>query len=219
MPDKFMNLTPDLYAYLVDQRSDRDPVRVDLARETEALGPVSMMQIAPEQGAFMTMLAKLIGARRAVEVGTFTGYSALSVARGLPDDGRLLCCDINEEWTSIGKRYWEKAGVAHKIELRIGPAVDTLRSLPREPQFDMAFIDADKSNYRNYYEEILPRLRQNGVILFDNVLWMGRVIDASDTSDDTVALRQLNAFLKQDDRVEVVMLPVADGLTLVRKKS
>ncbi|MBI3786126.1 MAG: class I SAM-dependent methyltransferase [Deltaproteobacteria bacterium] len=219
MPDKFMNLTPALYAYLVDQRSDRDPVRSELAQATEALGPVSMMQIAPEQGAFMTMLVRLIGARRAVEVGTFTGYSALSVARGLPDDGRLLCCDVSEEWTAVGRRHWEKAGVAHKIDLRIGPALDTLRSLPHEPQFDMAFIDADKGNYRNYYEELLTRLRPNGVILFDNVLWMGRVIDASDTSEDTVALRELNAFLKQDDRVETVMLPIADGLTLARKKN
>jgi caffeoyl-CoA O-methyltransferase len=218
MPDKFTTLTPDLYDYLVDQRSERDSVLAELAQETAALGPISMMQIAPEQGAFMTILARLINARSAVEVGTFTGYSSLCVARGLPDNGRLLCCDVSEEWTSIGRRYWKKAGVDHKIDLRIGPGLETLRSLPRQAQFDMAFIDADKSNYRNYYEEILERLRPNGVILFDNVLWMGQVIDSSNTGADTVAIREVNQLLRQDARVETVMLPIADGLTLARKK-
>src|SRR5260370_23968062 len=170
MPDKFTSMTPELYTYLIGHRSERDPVLAELARETEAaLGPISLMQIAPEQGAFMTLLARAIGARSAVEVGTFTGYSALCVARGLAEDGRLLCCDINEEWTAIGRRYWEKAGVARKIELRLGPALDTLRSLPEKTQFDMAFIHADKPNYRNYYQEIVKRLRPNRLILFDNV--------------------------------------------------
>ena len=177
------------------------------------------MQVAPEQGAFMTMLARLIGARSAVEVGTFTGYSALCIARGLADGGRLLCCDINEEWTAIGRRHWEKAGVAHKIELRLGPAVDTLRALPADTKFDMAFIDADKPNYKNYYEEILKRMRPNGVILFDNVLWMGQVLEANPTEDSTIALRALNDFIATDRRVEAVMLSVSDGLTLVRKRA
>lgn len=217
MHDKFTTLSSDLYRYLVEHRSERDPVRAALAAETEALGGLSLMQVAPEQGAFMGMLARLIGARSAVEVGTFTGYSALCVAQGLPDDGRLLCCDINEEWTSIGRRHWQAAGVAHKIDLRLGPAVDTLRSLPPDTRFDMGFVDADKANYRHYYEEILARLRPNGVILFDNVLWMGQVLDTASSDTDTRAIRELNDFLATDERVETVMLPVADGLTLVRK--
>jgi caffeoyl-CoA O-methyltransferase len=217
MPDKFITLTGDLYAYLVAHRSERDPILAELAQETAALGGISLMQIAPEQGAFMTLLARAIGARSAVEVGTFTGYSALCVARGLPDDGRLLCCDVSDEWTAIGRRYWQTAGVAHKIDLRIGPALDTLRGLPATTQFDLGFIDADKSNYRHYYEEILTRLRPNGLILFDNVLWMGQILDATSTDESTRALRALNDFLATDRRVETVMLAVADGLTIVRK--
>lgn len=219
MPDKFTAMTAELYPYLVAHRSERDPVLASLAKETEKLGGVSLMQVAPEQGAFMTLLTRAIGARRAVEVGTFTGYSALCVARGLPDDGKLLCCDVNEEWTSIGRRHWEQAGVAHKIELRLGPAVETLRALPAEPQFDLAFIDADKPNYRHYYEEILKRLKPNGLILFDNVLWMGQVADATNQEESTVALRELNDVLIHDKRVEAVMLSVSDGLTIVRKRA
>jgi len=219
MPDKFMALSPALYAYLVDHRSPANPVLAELAKETDALGPISMMQIAPEQGALMTILTRAIGARSAVEVGTFTGYSALSVALGLPDDGTLLCCDISEEWTSIGRRFWERAGVAHKIELRLGPAVDTLRGLPPERQFDIAFIDADKKNYRAYYEEILRRLRPGGLVLFDNVLWMGRVLEPSPDDEDTRAIQELNDFLASDRRVEVTMLPIADGLTIARKRA
>ena len=218
MPDKFTAMTPDLYAYLVDHRSERDAVLAALAQETENLGPISLMQIAPEQGAFMTILARVIGARSAVEVGTFTGYSALSVARGLGDDGKLLCCDINEEWTGIARRYWERAGVAHKIDLRIGPALDTLRALPSDTQFDLGFVDADKPNYQHYYEAILQRLRPNGLLLFDNVLWSGQVVDAASTDESTRALRQLNDRIAADPRVEAVMLPVADGLTIVRKR-
>ena len=219
MPDKYTALNGELYEYLVAHRSEHDPLLAELAKETEAvLGPISLMQIAPEQGAFMTLLARVIGARSAVEVGTFTGYSALSVARGLPEDGRLLCCDINEEWTAIARRYWQKAGVAHKIELRLGPAVDTLRALPASTQFDMAFIDADKPNYRHYYEEILTRLRPNGLILFDNVLWMGQVLDKATTDESTRAIQALNDFLPTDRRVDVVMLPISDGLTIVRKR-
>jgi caffeoyl-CoA O-methyltransferase len=218
MPDKYTAMTPALYEYLVAHRSDRDPIAAELQAETEKLGPIALMQIAPEQGSLMALLVKAIGARSAVEVGTFTGYSALCVARALPEDGRLLCCDINEEWTSIGRRYWERAGVARKIDLRLGPAAETLRHLPPDTRFDIGFIDADKVNYRHYYEEILKRLRPNGLLLFDNVLWMGQVADPSATSEDTVALRELNDFLAGDARVEAVMLSISDGLTIVRKK-
>lgn len=218
MSEKFTALNSDLYRYMVEHRSAPDPILAELMVETEKLGPVALMQISAEQGALMTLLTRAVGARSAVEVGTFTGYSALCVARGLPDDGRLLCCDLNGEWTSIGKRHWKKAGVDHKIDLRLAPALETLCTLPATEQFDIAFIDADKVNYANYYEEILKRLRQNGLILFDNVLWMGQVINSYDTSEDTQALRQLNDALAQDARVEAVMLPISDGLTIVRKR-
>jgi predicted O-methyltransferase YrrM len=218
MNAKFTALTPELYAYLVEHRSERDPALAALARETAALGGLSLMQIAPEQGALMTLLARAVGARQAVEVGTFTGYSALCVARGLAEDGRLLACDVNVEWTAIGRRHWDAAGVGHKIDLRLGPALETLRGLPREPRFDFAFIDADKINYHAYYEEILARTRPNGLVLFDNVLWFGNVLDAATADADTRALRELNDAVAADERVESVMLPIADGLTVVRKR-
>ena len=199
-------------------KSEHDDLLAALAEETAKLGPIGMMQIAPEQGAFMAILARAIGAKRAVEVGTFTGYSALSVARALPDDGKLLACDVNEEWTQIARRYWDLAQVGHKIELRIGPALDTLRALPKSPQFDLGFIDADKPNYLAYYEEVLLRLRPNGLLLFDNTLWSGAVADPAIDDDQTLALRALNDRLVQDARVEVVVLPIADGLSIVRKK-
>ena len=176
------------------------------------------MQIAAEQGTFMGILAGAIGARSAVEVGTFTGYSALCVARALPADGKLLCCDVNEQWTSIGRRYWERAGVANKITLKLAPAAETLKALPSSHTFDFAFIDADKTSYAIYYEEILKRLRPSGLILIDNVLWNGRIIDDAATDADTLALRKLNDFIAADTRVEAVMLGIADGLTIVRKK-
>jgi caffeoyl-CoA O-methyltransferase len=211
-------LTQAVHDYLVAHMPPLDDVQRDLIVETEALGGISMMQIAPEQGAFMTLLTKLVGADRAVEVGTFTGYSALSIARGLPDDGILLCCDVNEEWTAIARKYWERAGVDGKIELRIAPALETLRSLPAGEQFDLAFIDADKENYPNYYEEVLSRLRQNGVILVDNTLWMGAVIDPNATDDQTNVIRKFNDTVAADDRVESVILTIGDGLTLIRKR-
>jgi caffeoyl-CoA O-methyltransferase len=176
------------------------------------------MQIAAEQGTLMGLLAAAIGARSAVEVGTFTGYSSLCVARALPADGKLLCCDVNEQWTAIARRYWERAGVAGKITLKLGPATDTLKALPVSYTFDFAFIDADKSSYLVYYEEILKRLRPSGLILIDNVLWSGAVIDDSKTDADTEALRAINDFIAADARVEAVMLGIADGLTIVRKK-
>ncbi len=215
---KYITLTTELYDYAVAHGHNGDPIRAELAAETSKLGAISGMQIAPEQGTLMAILATAIGARSAVEVGTFTGYSALCVARALPGDGRLLCCDVNEEWTSIGQRYWERAGIANKITLKLGPAAETLRALPSSHTFDFAFIDADKPNYAIYYEEILKRMRPNGLILIDNVLWSGRVIDDSVKEENTVALRALNDKITADTRVEAVMLAVADGLTIARKK-
>lgn len=216
--DKFITLNSALYDYVVAHGHNGDPIRRELALETAKLGWISGMQIAAEQGTLMAILVKAIGARSAVEVGTFTGYSALCVAQALPPDGHLLCCDVNEEWTSIGKRYWQRAGVANKITLKLGPALDTLRALPAATSFDFGFIDADKTNYRHYYEEILKRSRPSALILLDNVLWSGKVIDASDTSDDTKAIRALNDFIATDNRVDAVMMPLADGVTIVRKK-
>jgi caffeoyl-CoA O-methyltransferase len=211
-------LGADAHEYLVAHGTPPDDVQRALIDETRALGPVAGMQIAPEQGAFMTIVARLVGARRAIEVGTFTGYSSLCIARGLPDDGRLLCLDVSEEWTSIARRYWEKAGVASKIELRLGPAADSLRALPADESYDLAFIDADKGNYRTYYEEMLTRLRPGGAILVDNVLWGGRVLDPDANEDDTKAIKAFNDVVASDDRVDVVMLPLADGLTIARKR-
>ncbi len=216
--DKFITLTSELHDYLRDRGHNHDPLLKELAEETAALGAVSEMQIGAEQGTFMGILARSIGARSAIEVGTFTGYSALCVARALPPDGRLLCCDVNEKWTAIARRYWERAGVAGKITLKLGPGMETLRSLPETIRFDFAFIDADKANYRNYYEECLRRMRPEGLILIDNVLWSGKVIDPSDSSDNTRAIREFNDFVARDDRVEAVMIPLADGLTIARKK-
>ena len=177
------------------------------------------MQIAPEQGTLLSMLVRVIGARSAIEIGTFTGYSALCVARGLPADGKLLCCDVNEEWTSIARRYWAKAGVADRIELRLAPALETLAPCRADRSFDFAFIDADKVSYRDYYEAILTRLRPNGLILFDNVLWMGQVIDPSARQRRHRALRELNDFIAKDPRVQAVMVSISDGLTIVRKRA
>ena len=220
MPDdpKSFFLSPAIHDYLVAHGTPPDEVQRSLIEETAALGGISVMQVAPEQGAFMTVLTRLVGARRAVEVGTFTGYSALAIARGLPDDGRLLCCDVSEEWTAIGRRHWDRAGVGDKIELRIGPALETLRALRVEEGFDLAFIDADKVSYRDYYEEILARLRRNGVILVDNTLWMGAVVDPKADDDGTKAIRAFNDFVAADERVDCVMLPVSDGLTILRKR-
>ena len=213
---KSFSLSPEVHQYLVEHGSPPDDLQRGLIEETRKLGGIAGMQIAPEQGAFMTLLTSLIGARKAIEVGTFTGYSALCLARGLPEDGQLICCDVSEEWTSIGRPYWEKAGVAHKIDLRIGPALDTLRGLPEERSFDLAFIDADKGSYLAYYEELLKRIRPGGAILVDNVLWSGRVADPEASDENTVAIRGFNDALAADPRVECVMLPISDGLTLAR---
>jgi len=214
---KSFHLSPAVHEYLIRHGTPPDAVQQELIEETKRLGGISLMQIAPEQGAFMTMLARAIGARRAVEVGTFTGYSSLCIARGLGPEGRLLCCDVSEEWTGIARRFWEKAGVADRIELRIGPAAETLAALPVEPTFDLAFIDADKGGYPVYYEEILKRLRPGGLILVDNVLWFGRVADPASDDEATLQIRSFNAKAAADPRVETVMLPIGDGLTILRK--
>jgi len=174
------------------------------------------MQIAPEQGAFMQLLTCALGVRRAIEIGTFTGLSALYVARGLPDDGSLLCLDVNEDWTAVAQRYWARAGLSDRIELRLGRAIDTLRGLPAQPTFDLAFVDADKTGYAAYLEELHPRLTGNAVVLVDNTLWSGRVLDPH--SDDDRAIAELNASLAADLRWETVLLPIADGLTMLRKR-
>ena len=215
---KSIRMTTALHAYLVSHGTPPDEIQRALIDETRALGDISVMQIAPEQGAFMTLVAGILGARRAIEIGTFTGYSALCLARGLTDDGELICCDVSEEWTSVGRRYWEKAGVAHKIDLRIAPAIETLAQLPREPSFDLAFIDADKSGTIAYFEALLPLIRKGGVILVDNVLWSGAVVNPAIDDEDTTAIRKFNDLVTADPRVECVMLPIADGLTLLRKR-
>jgi caffeoyl-CoA O-methyltransferase len=213
-------LTDELYDYILDVSLREPPVLRELRGETGALEK-AQMQISPEQGQFMALLVQLIGARRTLEVGTFTGYSALVVALALPADGRVIACDVSEEWTTIGRRYWRKAGVADKIDLRLAPALETLDGLLREGRqghFDFAFIDADKPNYDAYYERCLELVRPGGLIAIDNVLWHGKVIDAAVTDDDTEAIRRLNAKLKSDERVTLSLVPIGDGLTLARRR-
>jgi caffeoyl-CoA O-methyltransferase len=176
-----------------------------------------IFQIGPEQGTFMTMLAGIMGARQAVEVGTFTGYSSICLARGLADGGHLLCCDVSEEWTSLAHAYWQKAGLADRIELRLGPALDTLRALPADRRIDLAFIDADKQGYHGYWEELVPRMRPGGIILVDNTLLHGRIFEAS-PDPDAQAVKEFNEHVLLDDRVELVMLAVGDGLIMARAR-
>ncbi len=211
-------LSPELHEYVVSHGTPPDAVQRELIEETAKLGGISLMQIAPEQGAFMELFVRAVGAKRAIEVGTFTGYSALCIARGLPDDGKLLCCDVSEEWTGVGRRYWEKAGVADKIELVIAPAIETLEALPEDESWDLAFIDADKPSYPRYFEAILPRLRPGGVILVDNVLWAGNVVNPDANDEQTGHIRDFNDRVAADDRVDTVMIPLGDGITFLRKR-
>lgn len=209
-----------LYGYLL-QHSLRDDPLLQALREETARDPMARMQIAPEQGQFMALLVQLMGARRIIEIGTFTGYSSLCMARALPDDGYLLCCDIDDTWTSIARRYWQQAGVSHKIDLQLAPATQTLQAQLEHQQqdtFDLAFIDADKENYDTYYELCLQLIRPNGLILLDNMLWSGRVADPAVQDADTQALRAMNRKLHQDERVDISLLPMADGITLARKR-
>ncbi|MGB2568230.1 O-methyltransferase [Micromonospora citrea] len=215
MTSKPLPLTPELHAYLVAHGSSPDEIVRDLYEETiAALPDQAVMQVAPEQAAFLTFLTRLLGVRQAVEVGTFTGLSSLAIARGLPEDGRLTCFDISAEYTGIARRYWERAGVADRIELRIGPAGDTLRELPVERHLDFAFIDADKTGYPVYWDELVPRMRPGGVIAVDNTLRGGRVLAPRDADDRAIAA--FNDEVLADVRVETVMLPIADGVTLAR---
>ena len=212
-------LSPELHAYLVAHSSPVDPVLAGLADETLQRYPDSAeMQIGPEQGTFMTLLTQVSGARRAIEVGTFTGYSSICLARGLTDDGGLICCDVSEEWTALARQYWQKAGVADRIELRLGPGLETLRALPEGAQFDLAFIDADKPGYVGYWDQIVPRITPGGVILVDNTLSHGRVVDTADHDASVQGIRDFNARARADDRVDLVLLPVGDGLTLARRR-
>jgi caffeoyl-CoA O-methyltransferase len=215
---KYTALDASLYEYLVAHRSPDDAVVEQLREETARLGGSAVMQIAPDQATLLQILVSAIGVRWAVEVGTFTGLSALAIARGLSPKGRLFCFDVSEEWTAIGRRYWEKAGVADRIELRIGPAAPALRTLPHEPWLDFAFIDADKEGYPVYWDEIVPRMRPGGLVAVDNVLWEGEVVRSEERGEEVTAIRAFNEKVLADDRVESVMLAVADGLTLARKR-
>ena len=221
MSSQTLQMTPALGEYLLRGAGESAAAR-SLREETQReLGRWSAMQVSPEQGAFMALLIRLTGARRAIEVGTFTGYSALRVAEALPADGRLVACDVSAEWTAIGRRHWAAAGVADKIDLKLAPAVETLDALIVQGEsgtFDFAFIDADKENYDAYYERCLTLLRPGGALAIDNVLWGGRVADAAVTDPATVAIRALNEKVREDGRVQAAMLPVGDGLTLAVKR-
>jgi len=221
MTSRSIDLNDTLYQYLIDHSVADDTIKQEL-REVTAKLDMAIMQIAPDQGQFMGLLTKLVSAQKAIEIGVFTGYSALCIAAALPDDGRLVACDISEEWTNIGQKYWQKAGLAHKIQLNLAPATETLQRLLDKGQastFDFAFIDADKINYDQYYEQCLQLIRPGGLIVIDNTLWGGSVADASKNDDDTNAIRALNDKLPNDTRVDISMIPVGDGLTLARKKA
>jgi len=209
------DLTAALYDYIVATGTRETRVQRELRTETRKLAHGGM-QIGPDQGALLQVLVRMLRAKRCIEVGTFTGYSALSVALALSRDGKIVCCDVSEEWTAIARRYWKKAGVAAKIDLRIAPALDTLAKL--RGRYDFAFIDADKPNYWKYYERCLELLRKGGVVAVDNTLWGGSVIDRSDRSKSTVALREFNQRVAKDRRVDIALVPVGDGLTLAVKR-
>jgi len=219
MARRSLELDDRLYDYLVQFGTRESELLKDLRAETAKL-PGAGMQIGPEQGAFMGLLVELIGAKRALEIGTFTGYSSLCIAGALPADGKLICCDVSEEYTKVARDYWRRAGLESKIELRLGPAVATLDALIQagvEP-FDFVFIDADKSNYSNYYDRAIELARPGGLIAIDNVLWGGDVADPANTGDDTQAIRAVNQKVRNDERVTLALAPIGDGLTLARKR-
>jgi len=220
MPHKILPLSPELNQYVLDHSLREPSVLQELRAETQQLED-SNMQISPDQGQFLQMLVKLMEARNVLEVGTFTGYSSLSMALALPPDGHIQACDTSEEWIAIARKYWKKAGVEDKIHLHLGPAADTLQTMIDQGTlvaFDLAFIDADKENYETYYEQALQLLRVGGLIIMDNTLWDGHVIDENVQDADTVAIRAFNAKVHHDERVDISMLTVADGLTLLRKR-
>jgi caffeoyl-CoA O-methyltransferase len=212
------HVSPQVYAYVLAHTTPPDPLLAELKAETARRFPADVtLQIGPEQGTFMTMLSTLVGARQAVEVGTFTGYSSICLARGLAPGGKLICCDISAEWTALAGEYWDKAGLADRIELRLGPAIDSLRALPPQETLDLAFIDADKTGYLGYWDEIVPRLRPGGLVLVDNTLLHGRIFhDEPDAS--ARAIREFGDHAIADGRVEQVMLSIGDGLLLARKR-
>ena len=220
MSKRSISLTDSLYDYLLSV-SLREPDLLLKLREETAADPAANMQISPEQGQFMGLLARLMGARRCLEIGVFTGYSSLAIALALPDDGRIVACDVSEKWTSVARRYWAAAGVAHKIDLRLATAMETLDRLLADGEagtFDFAFIDADKENYVGYYERALQLLRSGGLVVADNTLWSGRVADPENAEADTVALRHFNELLHGDSRVDLSLVPIGDGLSLARKR-
>ncbi|WP_020408595.1 O-methyltransferase [Hahella ganghwensis] len=220
MSGKTLNMTSALLNYLVDTSSREDKLLHALRIET-AEDEYANMQIAPEQGQFLNLLVKLIGARKAIEVGTFTGYSSICIANALPSDGRLICCDVSDEWTSIARRYWCLAGLSERIDLKLAPALETLQGLLDQGQartFDFAFIDADKENYDGYYEACLRLLRPGGLIAVDNVLWGGKVADPTVQDVDTRAIRALNKKMQSDKRIDYAMVPIADGVSLAVKR-
>lgn len=219
MPDRRVRdsrLPTEILRYIADRAAAPDDVLIALQQRTAELGPIGGMQIGADQGALMTLLTRLVGARRAVEVGTFTGYSAICIARGLAPGGHLLCCDVSEEYTAIARDAWTQAGLDDVIELRLAPAIETLRALPADESIDLVFVDADKPAYASYYEALLPRLSPTGIMLVDNTLWSGRVVDDEADDVDTVAIRAFNDLVAADERVESYLLPVGDGLTIIR---
>jgi caffeoyl-CoA O-methyltransferase len=211
-------IDPNIVDYLRAHTAPPDEALKWITEQTIALGKYAVMQIGSEQVALMTILTKLVGAKFAVEVGTFTGTSALAIARGLAADGKLLCCDVNEKWTAIALEGWKRGGVEDRIELRIGPALDTLQGLSPDPTIDLVFIDADKPNYENYLRELIPRVRRGGLILIDNTIWYGQVINHKVNDPDTVALRAVNDAVAADPRLESVIVPIGDGLTIAYKR-
>jgi caffeoyl-CoA O-methyltransferase len=215
--DKFISITPELHRYSVEHSSFRDGAVPEIERAGEEMGSLASMQIAGDQAAFMTILVAAIGAREALEVGTFLGYGAVAIARGLPDDGRLICCELDEGYAERAREHLSHAGLEGKVEIRVGPALDTLREMERDERFDFAFIDADKTEYIDYFEETLARLRRNGLILIDNTLRDGTVLDPGDSESARVTA-ELNERLAEDDRVDVALLGLADGITMARKR-
>ncbi|HEY7638079.1 MAG TPA: class I SAM-dependent methyltransferase [Steroidobacteraceae bacterium] len=220
MTSRRLQITDDIHRYLVEH-SVREPEVLARLRAATASLPQAQMQIGPEQGQLMALLARLVGAQRCIEIGVFTGYSSLAVALALPEDGRILACDVSEEWTAIARRFWREAGVEHKIELKLQPATRTLEQLlaaGEAGRYDFAFIDADKPAYDTYYELLLQLLRPGGLIALDNTLWSGHVANPGDRDPNTAALRVLNDKLHRDERIDLSLLPVGDGLTLARKR-
>jgi caffeoyl-CoA O-methyltransferase len=216
--EKFLPMSAELQEYVVQHSSPRDDALLEIERETESLGGIAVMQMSAEQGALFTVLVGALGAQLAVEVGTFTGYGAACIARGMAPGGKLICCEVDPERAAMAVTNLERAGVAEVCDMRVGPALETLQALPVEESIDFAFIDADKTGYSDYYEELLPRMRVGGLIALDNVLRGGQVLDEDSGDESNEAMRKLNDRIARDTRVEVAMVPIADGITFARKK-